>query len=745
MKNKKIIKENYDTERLPRGYEDTFSMPESELLKLSAQIKADLIQGEQDKESWLQERLKDVNSYFGIKKQADWPFRGAAKVSSQMHRVMVDTLAANLTTSATAPEEIIGTKTSKSSNVDNAKYVSDFHSRLARHEYHFPDVIDRTLHNALIESFRVLMPSYELETCETIQSIKRWLPANIPLESITYDSATDSVITNEGQVVPSYDIARLPDDPKALAQAGLQEVTLDITVSEIKEGIRLYSLPGANVYVSVSAPGETPFEKYQRAPYVMYDEYKTIDEMREMQNYGRIKNFELLASNLHDTLFAETLKDVKEEQAGVFDIDQERRRIIRNVWWYSKYEYKGKLRELRVYMNYETGTILKVKVNQFGIRPFFPVVPFPVDETPFGESLPKKIRSLVSELELVMNTLINMGMIKAYPPKFYDPNSGFDPKTLGNIGPNAYIPVRDPSRNVFLPPQPEDPRILMEMVKLLMDLIERATANSDAVQGQISPTANTTAFEVQQSLVRAGVRFDVIYRRIKEQLEPMWPYIQQLVLRYMPLEKEVKLMGEQAVVQDEAGQPMSRLQTIYKQEGQHGLTLTGNSLAEEQKEAQKAEKLFMLLGQDPYLSYHPESPWALRFNLIKRYNPLMMDKILPKPEYVAEVSRDRAKVQTEQEQKAMDDAQGSNAEAQRAQAEMQMEMQKAQLDMQVKMEELKLKQAEAEQKLRQSEAEHAQKLKQMEEEGQLKLRLLKEQSDAKVKASSKENNADTKS
>lgn len=728
---------------VPKGYDDTFEMSANDLEKLSTQIQTDLLEAEEDKQEWMEERVKDVNAYFGIKKQTDWPFKGAAKISSKMHQVMVDTTAGNLVSSAIAPENIIDVKTSKSQSIENAKYIGDFHNQLARFEYHFPELVDRAWHTALMESYVVLKPIYQWEVLETSHTVKRWLTGEYKSDDIKYDSSTDTVFGPNGEVIPSLDIDRMPEDPEELKALGMHECVIEVTKEHSKEGIRVLSINGADIFVPISVPGETPYEKYQRSPYVIHQEYKTIQEMKLLQEQKKIKNFDLLSASLSDNILREELRDIKEEQAGHLDITENERHLTRNLWWYGKFEYNGKLRELVVYMNAETGVILKVQVNQFGIRPFFPQIPFPIEGTTGGESLPKRIRSLVTELELVLNTLINMGLIKAYPPKFFDPNSGFDPKTLGAIGPNAYVPVRDPSKNVFMPPQPEDPRVLMEMAKFLMDLIERASANSDAVQGQTSGQANTTAYEVNQALVRAGVRFDIIYRRLKAQLEPMFDYINLLVLRFMPIAKEIQIMGEQAVIQTEDGNQVSRLQVIHQQEGAYGLTLTGNSITAEQMEAQKAEKLFMLMGQDPYLSYKPESPYYLRYNLIKHYNPVMMDKILAKPEEVQQLLRDRQQVQNEQEQAAVEEGkqQGPSAEVQMQmqmmQAELQMKQAQLQMDMQKQQADLQLEAERKQTELRLKEEEHNQRMRQNEELHKQKLENMREESRAKAQAAAK--------
>ncbi len=659
MAKKKVVKQD-EKALMPRGYSDTFEMSEMELAELSSQIQKDILEGENDKQTWLQEREKDVKAFFGIKKQTDWPFKGAAKVSSQLHRIMVETMAANIISSLNAPEKMIDVKPYNSGSIENSKYVSDLMNTDARYGYKLDQVADRAIPNALIESFVVLKPVYEICKIESVNSVKRLVPQELPIESLSFDSDTNTVLAN-GQPVPSVDPNDDYADSEDMKKAGLQEVTFDITKEQIThDGIKVYAINGSHIYLPIWSPGETPFEKYQRAPYVIHKEFPTVQEMAMWQEQGYIKNMERLKDELFykelnaakggTSLNEATILDLKYNQAGSVQSSQLDRKQMENLWWYGKFKYKGKLREMIAYVNRDTGTVLKLQINQIGIRPFFPIVPFPVDETPFGESLPKKIRPLINELELAMNTVLNMGMIKAYPPKFYDPMGGLDPKTLGNFGPNSYIPVRDPSKNVFMPPQPEDPRILMEMVRLIMDLVERVTGNSDAVQGQVSQTANTTAFEVQQALLRSGIRFTVIYERIRKQLEPMFDYNYRLNLKHMPYEREVRIMGEQAL---ESG--FSKLYTISKENvaGSFGFTLAGNSVMQEAAELQKAQQLFATFGQDPYLSYKPESAYYLRYNLLKHFNPIAMDKILPKPEEVQQLLRDRAQVQMEQEKLAL--------------------------------------------------------------------------------------------
>ncbi len=273
---------------------------------------------------------------------------------------------------------------------------------------------------------------------------------------------------------------------------------------------------------------------------------------------------------------------------------------------------------------------MRVEKNIFGVRPFFPIVPFPIDDTPYGESLCKIIRPLVQELDLLLRTITNIALMKSAPPKFYDPASGFNPSTVGQFGPNSWIPAREPARNVLIPPQPEDPGVAMEVIKLLINFIERITGVNEVTQGQISQRANTTATEVQQAMVRSGVRFDQVYERVKDQLKPMFQYIHKLTLRYMSETKEIRMMG---------AENKGRLLMIHKQQlaGAFGFELAGNSIVTEQNELQNALALYNTVGQNPYLSYKPESIYYMLYNIVKRLNPIAMNKILPKPEEVAQL------------------------------------------------------------------------------------------------------------
>ena len=203
------------------------------------------------------------------------------------------------------------------------------------------------------------------------------------------------------------------------------------------------------------------------------------------------------------------------------------------------------------------------------------------------------------------------------------------------------------------------------------------------------------------------------------------------------------MMGEQAVIKTEQGE-VSRLQMIHQMEGERGLTLTGNSVIEEQTQLQKAEKLLALCAKPPYnayISFKPESPYYLLFNAIKHYNPVMMDKILATPEEVQQLLRDRQAAQAEQEQMAVEEGKQQSGQAeiqmQMAQLEMQLKQAQLQMDMQKQQADMEMEGARKQQEMKMKEDEHNQKMRQMEEAHQLKMQMAKEESNAKAKALSK--------
>ena len=75
MSKKKKVEEKAEP---PKGYSDTFDMSSDDIQALTSQIERDMVDADTNKDTWRQERLKDIRAYFGIKKQSDWPFKGAA-------------------------------------------------------------------------------------------------------------------------------------------------------------------------------------------------------------------------------------------------------------------------------------------------------------------------------------------------------------------------------------------------------------------------------------------------------------------------------------------------------------------------------------------------------------------------------------------------------------------------------------------------------------------------------------------
>jgi hypothetical protein len=699
---------------VPKGMLDKIGITDSD--ELMAQISKDFADSEQMKYTWIPERNKDVQSYFGVIKPSEWPFKGASQIKSQFQRIVVDTMAGNLVKSIFNPEHPIrpypaplGNKTADDA-LDNIKYVEELHNAIQNDEYHLHTMLDKAFPTALIESFCVLSPVYEYLVNDIIVDVTRYIPKDLDASTVTYDLDTDTVTTQDGQVIPAIAKEYDADDDTT---EGMQEVTFQVTKEEcVKDGISLKVINGYRFYMPLTSPGETPYEKVQRAPYVIQQAFYTIREFEQYRDQGYFENVDPAMDDIYDPQ-RELITYTKYLQAGfVRDVTQTKLPLINCLKWSGKWKINGKWQELTVWKDKNTNNILRAEPNIFGVRPYFPVVPFPIDDTPYGESLCKIIRPLVQELDLLLRTITNIALMKSAPPKFYDPASGFNPSTVGQFGPNSWIPAREPARNVLIPPQPEDPGVAMEVIKLLINFIERITGVNEVTQGQISQRANTTATEVQQAMVRSGVRFDQVYERIKDQLKPMFQYIHKLTLRRMPEYKEVRLMG---------AENKGRLMMIHKKQlaGEFAFELAGNSIVTEQNELQNALALYNSVGQNPYLSYKPESIYYMLYNIVKRLNPIAMNKILPKPEEVQQLERDRQKTQQEQEQMAMqqkqqEDAQANQGEAAKAQMEVQSKQAQMQLDSQKQNHDIQMREVEMQQKLRHSDEAHRQKIAQAE-------------------------------
>jgi hypothetical protein len=721
-----------------KGGKRRVTLSEKEQLDLGLKVTSNFDQMTAQRIDWINERNIDVKAFFGIKKKSEWPFKGASKISSQFHRIAVDTVCANMLKSMRGPEQPIKASATNSDSLENARYVEDLQNAQAKHEYNLFGVLDKALPNALVESYTVLKPQYVYETNEVMVDVTRWVPKSVNEADLSYDLDTDSVIVaSTGEVVQSIDTENTDIEDEDLRAADMKQVEFAVTKEEcLHDGWKVFVLGASRFFMPVFAPGETPFEKVQRSPYVAQQLFYTHDEVVNLGHDGYFDNTDAVSAECYDRA-RELLTQLKIEQTG-FNLDsQVQKEMVEVVEWHGKYAFgknahgkpSKKLREVIVWVARASGQVLRVEMNDMGIRPFFPLVPFPVDDTPWGESLCKMMRPLVAELDLLISTIINISLMKAAPPKFYDPASGFNPDGSKSIGPNSWIPAREPTKNVYIPPQPEDPAVGMQMIQLLMNLIERLTSVNEVVQGQVSDRANTTATEVSQALVRSGVRFDMLYERLKGQMAPMFKYIHKGNLRCLPMVREMQYMGSRAKGED--GQ--STLLTIHKGQlaGDFNFELAGNSVVTEQNELNKAVTLFNTVGQHPYLAYKPESIYYMLFNIVKHLNPIAMDKILPTPQEVQTLLRDRQEVQNEQEGMAQEQMQGQQQEAeiqmQMAQQQLQMEQQKHEMDMQAKQMDLQIKQKEAEIDLQAKQAEHQLKLQQAQQAHELKMKQMEEQ------------------
>lgn len=700
--------------------------------ELASRIQRDFDSAEQTKDLWIPQRAEDLKGYYGIAAVAEWPFKGASRFKSNFQRIVVDTLSGNLIKSFFSPERPIRVnpaplnQNSSNQTLENLTYVENLHNMLQEHEYNFRQVLDKAIPTSLVESFCVLHPVYEYLTRTQSFTVKRWVPKGIDTKNLTYDPDTDSVLTKDNQsFVHSINMETSYLTPEDMRYSEMTEVVFDVDQEECtKDGVSIKMLNGYRFYMPLGCPGENPYDKVQRAPFVVHQLFYTLNEVADLQRTSYFEDVDPIVATVYDRQ-RELITYIKVQQAG-FSLDMSRLEYeyVEVLKWCGKWEINGKMRDLIVWMDRNSLQLLRVEQNLLGIKPYFPLVPFPIDETPYGESLCHIIRGHIKDLDLLIRMCINTAIMKAAPPRFFDPAGGFNPSTVGQFGPNSYIPVREPSRNILQPQIADDVSAAIGMIQFIINIIERITGVNEVIQGQVSDRANTTATEVQNATMRSGVRFDSIYMRYKDQLKPMLGYIHKLVLRNMSEEKEALLMGSDN---------KNRLAKINKAQlqGAFEFNFSGASVVEEQGLLQKAITLFQTVGQHPYLTYKAESIYYVLYNIVKGLNPIAMDKILPKPEEVQKIEQQNQEAQRKEEEKALQ-MQGQDPKVQQAEAQMQIAVQQHQLDMQTKMADLEMKQQTHQQKMIHSEQEHQLKLQHEQQANMVKIEEAKKKAEADI-------------
>src|ERR1051326_3167885 len=699
---------------------------------LASQVQRDFNNAEQTKWLWIPQRAEDLKNYYGVTPAAEWPFKGASRFKSNFQRIVVDTLSGNLIKSFFSPEKPIKVspaplnQNSSNQTLENLTYVENLHNMLQEHDYQFRQVLDKAIPTSLIESFVVLHPVYEYLTRMQMYQVKRWVPKNAKLDNLTYDPDTDSVLTKDTQsFVHAINLETSEMTPKELIDADMVEIMFDIDQEEcVKDGVSIKMINGYRFYMPLGSPGENPYEKVQKAPYVVHQLFYTFKEVQERQRDGYFEDVDPVIATVYDRQ-RELLTYIKLQQAGfLLDTARLEYEYVEVLKWCGKWKINGKVRDLIVWMDKGSSQILRVEQNIFGIKPYFPLVPFPTDETPYGESLCQIIRGHIKDLDLLIRMVINVAIMRAAPPRFFDPAGGFNPSTVGQFGPNSYIPVREPSKNILQPQIADDPQAALGMIQFIINIIERITGVNEVIQGQVADRANTTATEIQNATARSGVRFDTIYGRYKDQLKPMLSYIHKLVLRHMPEEKEMILMGS-----DNKG----RLAKIHRAQlqGAFEFNFSGGSVVEEQSLLQKALTLFQTVGQHPYLTYKAESIYYVLYNIVKGLNPIAMDKILPKPEEVQQIEQQAQEAQRQQEQQALQ-MQGQDPKVQQMQQQMQMDVQNHQLGIQSKLSDLQMKEEAHKQKLTHAEREHQSKMEKEAAMARLKMQAQQQQAENEI-------------
>ena len=191
------------------------------------------------------------------------------------------------------------------------------------------------------------------------------------------------------------------------------------------------------------------------------------------------------------------------------------------VEWYTKFQVGGEDGsvdpleapiDIIVWANIDSKRKLyRVVRNEQNVRPFFHSVLYPVPGRFYGVGVPKVLKQVQEQLNLVHNMRNDAGQIAIQPWAYYQPSSGFKPNEV-KVGPGKHIPVDDPNSVQVVKPM-QLPTHFFEEEKILVGYSERLTGVGDLVLGQGIQGAGT-ATGVRSILQQGSLRMDVIMLRI---------------------------------------------------------------------------------------------------------------------------------------------------------------------------------------------------------------------------------------
>ncbi len=193
-------------------------------------------------------------------------------------------------------------------------------------------------------------------------------------------------------------------------------------------------------------------------------------------------------------------------------------------------------------------------------RPFAETCMIPVKNRWYGMGMIELLEHLSDLFNGVFRMNLQWGQIGNSPYGFYDPASGLKPDII-RLWPGELYPVPSPKENIYFPQMPsQDQSWAFNMGTVIMQMVERLSMQSEVQYGRV-PQGKATALRTMGTTAalmgQADIRADQILLRLFEGVAEIYMQIHSLNQRYLPSEKQYRVVGMPASEGDDAYKTVS--------------------------------------------------------------------------------------------------------------------------------------------------------------------------------------------
>lgn len=551
---------------------------------LANKVLRDFSNSEDSRTDWECQKIKNFESYEGILKKKTYPWEGCSNVNVPVIRIVVDTFWANLSSSFSTSSDMITAQPISADDVTLARKRSKFLNVQLKNEVKIEELKDKIFEISLkygdcITKERYVHTERDKTDTELEQAIFDSKDGDIETFEVLYDGV-------------KVDVPNIEDIYKAPESIGVQKETCEYIIHRVR-------LSRAEYMNRVATMGY---------PEIDFDTLKNDDD-RNANGYDIDEQKKL------DLGISETL----------YDTDN----YVNILEWYGEYwnEKAKTITEIVAIVHPQSKKLLKAFINEDGFRPFTQFTPLPQANQPYGKGFPEVLKYMQAEMNTIHNQRRDSEAKRIAQPGFYDRGSSFNPKTYTMAPQGMYPTDGPPQQSVYFPTFQDAPQSSFREEQAIWQYVEQMTAIGKPIQGVIAP-GERTATEVSNVTMHANIRFDLIFRRYEQSFLEMVSHIAKLDAKYMPEEKEFRVLGSEGRFNYESikrSEFTDHLDLVFK----------GSSVSDEASENTKTFQIYGLLSQNPLVAGNPTAMYNVTRWTLERLDVKNIDKLIIMPPQAA--------------------------------------------------------------------------------------------------------------